>query len=171
MSGHSASHPYSSLWYTWPALWRPVWYLFDVPGNETTLWTASNPAAAIVGLANPFVTWTGEIAVLACVWRWLARRELAAAIVVVAFFSQYLPWIVNPKGLEFSYYFFPSIVTLGPALAVAIFQGGGRWRWIGAMVYLALAAGTFAFFLPVLAAGIGVTPEAFTQRIWFTSWR
>ena len=39
---------------------------------------------------------------LVCLWRWLVRRELGAAIVVVAFFSQYLPWIVNPKGLEFS---------------------------------------------------------------------
>ncbi len=171
MSGHSADHPYSSLWYTWPALWRPVWYLFDVPGHDASLWTADNPAAAVVGLANPFVVWTGEIAILVSAWRWLFRRELEAAIVVVAFFAQYLPWILNPKGLEFSYYFFPSALTLGPALALGFFKGGGRPRWRAALAYLAVAAACFVFFLPVLAAGIGVTPESFALRIWLPSWR
>jgi len=171
LSGHSADHPYMSLWWTWPALWRPVWYLFDIPGHETALWTAANPAAAVVGLANPVVVFAGEAAILIALWRWLARRERDAMIVVVAFFAQWLPWAVNPKGLEFSYYFYPSILCLGPALGLAFFREPRVWRTAAAWAFLALAAGGFIYFLPVLAAGIGVGPEAFTARTWLSSWR
>ena len=37
--------------------------------------------------------------------------------------------------------------------------------------FLALAGVSFAFFLPVLAAGVGVSPAAFTERMWLPSWR
>ena len=171
LSGHSADHPYMSLWWTWPALWRPVWYLFDIPGHQTALWTAANTASAVVGLANPVVVFAGEAAILIALWRWLARRELDAMIVAVAFFAQWLPWAVNPKGLEFSYYFYPSILCLGPALGLAVFREPRPWRTAAAWAFLALSAAAFVFFLPVLAAGIGVSPEAFTARVWLPSWR
>ncbi len=170
-SGHSAAHPYMSLWYTWPALWRPVWYLFDVKGHDTGLWSAANPAKAIVGLANPVVVYAGEAAVLLSIYRFIARREREALIVAVAFLSQYLPWAINPKGLEFSYYFFPSVLCLGPALALAFFREPAPWRTGAALALLALAGLSFVFFLPVLAAGIGVTPESFAERMWLPSWR
>jgi dolichyl-phosphate-mannose--protein O-mannosyl transferase len=170
-SGHSADHPYESLWYSWPLLWRPVWYLFEVKGHDTALWSAENPAKAIVALGNPVVVFAGEIAILVAIYRFLARREFNSLIVAVAFLSQYLPWAINPKGLEFSYYFFPSIMSLGPALALVFFRDHGVWRSGAALGFLALAGLGFAFFLPILAAGIGVSPESFALRIWLPSWR
>jgi dolichyl-phosphate-mannose-protein mannosyltransferase len=172
LSGHSPDHPYMSLWYTWPALWRPVWYLFLVKGGgDASLWTASNPAAAVVALANPVVVYAGEVAILIAIFRFVAYRERDALIVVVAFFSEFLPWTVNPKGLEFSYYYFPSVLCLGPALALVFFRERSRWRTGAAFGFLALAGVSFAFFLPLLAAGVGVGPAAFTERIWLSSWR
>jgi dolichyl-phosphate-mannose--protein O-mannosyl transferase len=171
LSGHSPDHPYMSLWYTWPALWRPVWYLFLVKGGSTSLWTAENPAAAVVGLANPVVVYAGEAAILLALFRFVARRERDALIVVVGFFSQFLPWMANPKGLEFSYYYFPSVLCLGPALALAFFRERGRWRATAALGFLAAAGLSFVYFLPVLAAGVGVGPAAFTERVWLPSWR
>jgi len=171
LSGHSPDHPYMSLWYTWPALWRPVWYLFLVKGGGASQWSADNPAAAVVGLANPIVVYGGEAAILAAVFRFLVFRERDALIVAVAFFSQFLPWAANPKGLEFSYYYFPSALCFGPALALVFFRGRGRWRTAAALGFLALAGLSFAFFLPVLAAGVGVGPAAFAERMWLPSWR
>jgi dolichyl-phosphate-mannose--protein O-mannosyl transferase len=171
LSGHSPDHPYMSLWYTWPALWRPVWYLFLVKGGATSTWSADNPAAAVVGLANPVVVYAGEAAILAAICRFVAFREREALIVAAAFFSQFLPWMANPKGLEFSYYYFPSVLCLGPALALVFFRRPSRWRIAAALGFLALAAVSFVFFLPVLAAGIGVGPADFTARIWLQSWR
>ena len=63
-------------------------------------------AAAVVGLPNPFVLlrerrrYRGRSSPV-------VRRAGAPLIVVVAFFAQWLPWAINPKGLEFYYYFSP----------------------------------------------------------------
>jgi dolichyl-phosphate-mannose--protein O-mannosyl transferase len=89
---------------------RPVWCLFQVIGGSAAAWSAQHPAQTIVGLANPFVFYPGEAALLYCAWLWIRWRDVDGMIVTVAFFSQYLPWAVNPKGLEFFYYYFPSIL-------------------------------------------------------------
>ena len=172
MSGHSPDHPYMSLWYTWPILKRPIWYEFQVPGAETSDWSAAKPAMAVVGMPNPAVLALGELALLYLLWRFFARRELKPAIVAIAYVSEFLPWAINPKGLEFAYYFFPSVVALGPAMGLAIFSPGwGRWTRPLAGIAAAICLGFFLFFLPVWAAGIGVTPAAFDMRMWLTSWR
>ncbi len=92
-------------------------------------------------------------------------------IVAVAFFSQYLPWAVNPKGLEFFYYYFPSILCLGPALALGFFRGGPSPRYGPAVGFLVVVALAFAFFLPVLSAQFPLGPDEFAARIWFDGWR
>ena len=171
MTGSSAGHPYASLWYQWPAMTRPVWCLFQVIGGAAANWSAQHPAQAIVGLANPLLFYPGELALAFCVWLWIARRDVDGMIVAVAFFSQYLPWAVNPKGLEFFYYYFPSILCLGPALALAFFRGAARPRYGPAVGFLIVVALAFAYFMPVLSAQFPVDPDAFAARIWFDSWR
>jgi dolichyl-phosphate-mannose-protein mannosyltransferase len=171
MTGKSADHPYKSLWWTWPALWRPVWYLFDAPPKEAGGWTETGKAAAVVGLPNPFVLFAGEAAILWTLYAGVLRRARAPLIVAIAFFAQWLPWAVNPKGLEFYYYFYPSIVCLGPALALVAHALKRPWRDVFAWGSLMIAFATFIFFLPVLASGIGVGPAAFEARVWLPSWR
>ena len=171
MLGHSATHPYSSLWYSWPAEWRPVWYLFDTPEGKTEDWDEDSPAAAIVALANPLVVYAGEATMLWAGWRALWREDLRAAVIVVAFLSQWLPWMVNPKGLEFSYYFFPSLVCLGPALALLFFRRRDVRGEVLGSVFLILAAVLFVFFLPVLEPSLGVTPDDLDARAWLPEWR
>jgi dolichyl-phosphate-mannose--protein O-mannosyl transferase len=171
MTGSSATHPYSSLWYLWPAMTRPVWCLFQVIGGSAATWSAQHPAQTIVGLANPFLFYPGEAALLYCGWLWIGRRDVDGMIVAVAFFSQYLPWAVNPKGLEFFYYYFPSILCLGPALALAFFRGGPSPRYGPAVGFLVVVALAFAFFLPALSAQFPLDPDEFAARIWFDGWR
>ena len=84
MTGNSATHPYSSLWFQWPAMTRPVWYLFHVEGARAATWSAPHPAQAIVALANPLVFYAGEAAILFAAWRWIVGREVDAMIVTVA---------------------------------------------------------------------------------------
>ena len=171
MTGKSADHPYKSLWWTWPALWRPVWYLFDAPAKEAGGWSEVGKAAAVVGLPNPFVLFLGEAAILWTIYAGVIRRARAPLIVAVAFFAQWLPWAVNPKGLEFYYYFYPSILCLGPALALAAGALERPWRDAFAWGALGIALAMFLFFLPVLVSGIGVGPAAFEARVWLPSWR
>jgi dolichyl-phosphate-mannose-protein mannosyltransferase len=170
MLGHSPTHPYMSTWPTWPIEWRPVWYLFDVAGGSDK-WDEDNPAQAVCAIANPLLLIAGQIAVVWAVWRALVKYDLAAAIVAVAFFAQWAPWIANPKGLEFFYYFFPSILCLGPALALAFFRGGHVRAEVAGSVLLVLIAALFVFFLPILESSFTVTPDDLDARTWLASWR
>jgi dolichyl-phosphate-mannose--protein O-mannosyl transferase len=171
MTGKSADHPYKSIWWTWPALWRPVWYLFDAPAKEAGGWSETGKAAAVVGLPNPFVLFAGQAAILWTLYAGVWRRAQAPLIVAVAFFAQWLPWAANPKGLEFYYYFYPSIVCLGPALALAAGAMARPWRDAFVWGALLISAAAFVFFLPILASGLGVGPAAFEARVWLPTWR
>jgi dolichyl-phosphate-mannose--protein O-mannosyl transferase len=152
-------------------MWRPVWYLFDTPAKDAGGWSETAKAAAVDGLPNPFVMLFGEAAILWTLFAGVLRRARAPLIVAIAFFAEWLPWALNPKGLEFYYYFYPSIVCLGPALALVAHRLKRPWRDVFAAATLVAALAMFAYFLPILVAGIGVGPAAFTARLWLPTWR
>ena len=56
------SHPYSSLWLTWPIMEHPV--LFYATSSPTT-----GAVAEITDMGNPAIWWLGILALLFCVWR------------------------------------------------------------------------------------------------------
>jgi dolichyl-phosphate-mannose-protein mannosyltransferase len=171
MSGSPGTHPYSSVWFQWPAMTRPVWYLFHLDGNDASRWNAANQAQAILALANPAILIGGEIGIAFTTFCWIRYRDINSMIVTVGFFSQYLPWAVNPKGIEFSYYFFPPLLCVGPALGLLLFRGTAHRPDWPATALVVVAGLCFVFFLPILSAHIGVTPGGFNSRIWLQSWR
>jgi hypothetical protein len=55
------SHPYSSLWLTWPIMEHPVlFYASSNPGGQVS---------EITDMGNPAIWWLGILALLFCVWR------------------------------------------------------------------------------------------------------
>ena len=56
------SHPYSSLWLTWPIMEHPVlFYATSQPNNGAV--------AEVTDMGNPAIWWLGILALLFCVWR------------------------------------------------------------------------------------------------------
>ena len=55
------SHPYSSLWLTWPIMEHPV--LFYASS------TSSGAVTEVTDMGNPAIWWLGIAALLFCVWR------------------------------------------------------------------------------------------------------
>ena len=153
-----AGRPGRCLRYTWPALYRPVWYLFEAPGKDAGGWSETGKAAAVVGLPNPFVLFAGEMAIVWSAFAGVVRRARAPLIIVVAFFAQWLPWAINPKGLEFYYYFYPSIVCLGPALALVAATLRRPWRDVFVWATLAASGQSHAafFLLKYALMGLGL---------------
>jgi dolichyl-phosphate-mannose-protein mannosyltransferase len=171
MAGNPGTHPYSSAWFEWPAMIKPVWYLFHIDGGDASRWTTANQAQAILALPNPVILIGGEIGMAFAAFCWVRHRDLNSMIVTTGFFSQYIPWALDPKGIEFSYYFFPSMLCMGPALGLLLFRGNvDRPNW-PALAMIVVAGLCFVFFLPILSADVGVTPEGFNSRMWLQSWR
>jgi len=126
-----------------------------VPGNPTlnVRWYQwffrSSPERAFSYLVGNFVVmWTGVGAVILCAWNWWKNRTLAVAeaMLVLLYSANVLQWVVIPQRVTCYYYYYPSAMLLGVAIALAIGRAG-RPSWAGVRVSLVLMIATFLFFL------------------------
>lgn len=96
-----ATHPYSSPWYQWPIISRPIWYFSGQPGETLR--------EGISAFGNPLVWWAGIPAFLYMLWRWAKDRDRTAAFLSIGYLAQYLPWMFVTR-ITFIYHYFPSVV-------------------------------------------------------------
>jgi dolichyl-phosphate-mannose-protein mannosyltransferase len=110
------------------AIHRYMWYLsthWETNKAITSAWYTwplhTNPQRALSYLlANPVVAWGGLAALIFCLKRFWRTLGLPEGLVVLLFASNYLQWAVTPeKGLMY-YYYYPAVMILGVAIAVAL---------------------------------------------------
>lgn len=158
-------HPYRSVWYQWIADWRAIWYLYEpIDGAQRGIVLIGNPFSMIAGL--PAVLW--------CLWAGIRRGRSDALACALLYLATLGMWIVSGKPIQFYYhYLLPSVFLLAClALALdAIWQRGGRWRWLP-LGALALSAGMFVYFYPIISAGeLHGGKQSYVQWMWLKSWR
>jgi dolichyl-phosphate-mannose--protein O-mannosyl transferase len=173
-----ATHPYASSWWQWPILERPISYYYHdfrppAKANDPTACCV----AEILALPNPFVWWFGLFSVPLVGWFAWMERNRGYALLVVAYFLQWLPWIGSPR-IAFEYHFFPNLAIIVLCNAIVLQK---LWEWVprdrrspfiprlGVGIYLAVVVWAFVFFYPVLA-GQHVTWEAWHARMWNPRW-
>jgi len=172
-----ATHPYSSMWYEWPYMKKPIWYYSGADSMP------QDTVSTIIAFGNPVVWYLGSLCFLLLLgvaavvfFRWLWRgkghentsiplspRSMAPWAGEVLFFivigglAQYMPWAVIPRKLVFIYHFFATVPFIVLAevwilrLASERFSlANAKLRWVLPAIVIAVALGLFAFFLPVL---------------------
>ena len=173
-----ATHPYASSWWQWPILERPISYFYhDFRSGAGANDPAACCVAEILALPNPFVWWLGLLTVpLVGIYAWFERNR-GYALLVIAYFLQWLPWIGSPR-IAFEYHFFPNLAIIVLCNAIVLQKA---WNWIpvgqaspslpriGVGIYLLVVVWAFAFFYPVLA-GTHVTWDAWHARMWIGRW-
>lgn len=155
------SHPYQSQWWSWPIPLRPIWYLYErVDGAQR----------GVMMVGNPGVMWAGLLALTVCVWAFVRERDWRLGGVAGLWFGSYLVWAIIPKSLGFFYYYYLPSIWLAVVLAAA-WHRYGRGRLQGwDEVHLALCAGLFIHFHPILSAAALPDPDAFRRWTWFKGW-
>jgi dolichyl-phosphate-mannose--protein O-mannosyl transferase len=165
-----ATHPYFSHWYTWPWLFRPTLYFFQLEG-------ATGPVRGILALGNPALWWASVPVTLWALVSGARARDPRRLFSGLGFCALYLPWGVSPRTLNFSHYLFEAIpyacLSLGTLLDRG-WDGPGRALARG---YVLLAAVLFLFFFPFLTA-LPIPRELFYYQLghgsrpwwWFPSW-
>ena len=159
------SHPYMSSWTQWPLLSRPIWYAFDKEGTD---WVRG---VFLVG--NPLLMWGGLLALLACLWSWVAHRSRAAFLILAFYAALYLPWAVIPRKIAFYYYYYPAGMMLSLAIAFVFhsWERGAAFekvKWLR-LVFLAAATALFVYFFPILS-GMRIPASSFRDWMWLGSW-
>jgi dolichyl-phosphate-mannose-protein mannosyltransferase len=80
-----------------------------------------NPQRSLSYLVgNPFVAWTGLLALAVCLRRFWKAMAVPEALVVLLFAANFLQWAVTPQSGLYYYYYYPCVMILGVAIAVAL---------------------------------------------------
>jgi dolichyl-phosphate-mannose--protein O-mannosyl transferase len=158
-------HPYRSTWPDWLVNWRAVWYLYEVTdGSQRGVLLIGNPFTMLAGL--PALAW--------CLWAGIWRRRNDALAFALLYLVAMALWLLSSKPIQFYYHYLLPGTFLMACLALALddlWRRGGKWRWLPAGA-LALAAGMFVYFYPILsAAKLHGGRDSYVQWMWLKSWR
>lgn len=165
------THPFSSPWYEWPVIGRPIWYYSNVVSDASRM--------SIVSLGNPFVWWFGLAALIWCVYKLIRYRSRSALFLIIGYLAQYLPW-VGVTRIVFIYHYFTCvpfiILMLGYAVndifAAKPYRGltlKDNGAAVGVLVYCLVCVLAFVSFYPVLS-GLEVSSAYISSLRWFESW-
>jgi dolichyl-phosphate-mannose-protein mannosyltransferase len=164
-----ATHPFSSMWYEWPTMVKPMWYY---SGSE---WTGPLKVSSISAFGNPVTWYLGTLAFLIAIgWRLYMAWTLASSKAMVQRFAvtpsqifalsfivavgliQFLPWALIPRKLVFIYHFFASV----PFIILALVWGLQRLQldnpnrmWAKYLPWGVVALGLICFiaYFPVIS--------------------
>lgn len=169
-SSLNATHPYSSAWYQWPVMQRPIWYY-----SRIVTGSAGNGGLreGISAFGNPLVWWAGIPAACYTLFLCVRKKDRTAAFLLTGYLAQYLPWFFVTR-VTFIYHYFPSVAFV----VLMILNGLRHLETRMKKTHLTLlligygisASALFLLFYPVLS---GQPVEAdFVARFlrWFDSW-
>lgn len=144
------THAYSSLWYEWPVITRPIWYYSRI----VTQTAEGGLREGISAFGNPAVWWAGIPAVFYMVYLLAKKKDRTAAFLLTGYLAQYLPWIFVTR-LTFIYHYFPSVIftVLMVVYSLAhLRKTTGKTAFAATVIlYGLITVGLFALFYPVLS--------------------
>ena len=160
-----ATHPYSSMWYEWPTMVRPIWYFSNVIDDTMR--------QGISAFGNPLVWWAGIPALLYMVYLWYKKKDRTAGFLVLSYLAQYLPWTLVSR-CTFIYHYFPCVPFLVLMIGYSMKQLKERMKpgaFTALLVLYGLCVfGMFLLFYPVLS-GSPVSKDFVAEYLrWFDSW-
>jgi dolichyl-phosphate-mannose-protein mannosyltransferase len=184
----TAPHPYSSKPWTWPFLQRPVAYYFENQGLGVDGWSGRPLEAWINNLGNPWIWWSSLPCLPLLVYFVFRHRSFPAALILVGFVTQYLPWFRITRVI-FLYHMFGGLIFMVLALAFVLARmasAPGFSIQLGesahlvingralAYAHLAVAVLFFLYFYP-LWTGLPIGDQALLGgfpggKAWFPSW-
>ena len=161
-----SEHPFSSKWYEWIVMKRPIWYYSGT--------VADGIKEGISSFGNPLVWWVGIAAFIYMIINAISKKDKIALFFVISYLAQLVPWM-GIERLTFIYHYFPCVpfvaLMIGYSIKLIYDEAKNKKSVImGAFVYAGLAVALFAMFYPVLSGQPCSTEFADNFLKWFDSW-
>lgn len=155
-TGLKATHPYSSMWWSWPFLIRPI-YLYT--SNEV-----NGMVSRIYAFGNPAVFWFGVTSIVMSSIYAFTEKNKKLGLVVFAYLVSFVPWALSPR-IMFLYHYLPAI----PFMCIAI---GYVLRRNSKLIfpYLLICLLLFIYFFPHYI-GLKIPLWLDSSYYWVNSWR
>jgi len=163
---HSAltdTHPFESVWWSWPVIRRPIWY-YNGSGLPNGI------KAVILSFGNPLVWWVGIPCFFAAFFIAYKKKDKNMALVLAAFIFQYAPWVLVARSTYIYHYFsslpfviFFIVYTIKNLIEAKVINDKVVFAYLGAVMML------FAVYYPVLS-GLPVTARYSDALRLFSTW-
>ena len=177
------SHPYSSPWYTWPMMIRPIAYFFESGAQSESIIIDVEVFKAIHLFPNPALNFFSLIAVVILSLKWIGylseslgnrkiRDELyLSSFILFGFYANFLPWALASRS-TFIYHYQPAAIFSFFALAYFIYRLMQRNTFETLLLYsftLVLILLSSIYWLPI-QLGLEISDESFYSKMWLDSW-
>ena len=157
----TATHPFSSPWYTWPLILRPVWlYVSDL---------GEGVVSTIVLMGNPAIWWMGLALIITISEKAVKEQNSSYLYIITMFFFQWIPYSFFTRSL-FLYHFYPNTTIFCICASTQIYR-----KWIEKntiwkeMTYLFMIITCYLIFYPIISGSpISLWWRNFLK--WFPSW-
>lgn len=147
----TAKHDYSSPWYTWPFMLRPVFYWQDLDKEEY-----------IYLLGNPLIYWLGILSIIILMLK--KNKDKITLFILLGFFVNFIPFIFIGRAM-FLYHYEAALVFSIIAIVYLL-----QRRTIFQFILLGLLLIIFTYFSP-LTYGLHLNQSQLQNRMWLSSWR
>ncbi|MBQ7032845.1 MAG: glycosyltransferase family 39 protein [Clostridia bacterium] len=165
-----ADHPFSSKWFTWPLVIRPIWYY----GNKAL--SGTGQVSSIVSMGNPAIWWVSFIAIIGCICLAVLHihrkdKESRPFFLSIGYLSQLAPWILVSR-VVFIYHYFASLPFAMLALVYGFKLLCEKYVWgkRAVCIFLGVSAILFLAFYPVLSGTEIPLGYMLSGLRWFDSW-
>lgn len=163
--GVKEAHSFSSKWYEWEFMKRPLWMFIDGELKDKGM------VSSISTFGNPAVWWTGIFAFFACIYIGIRKRSNITLLIIIGYLSQLVPWMFISRIL-FIYHYFACVPFLVLAIVYCMKYLHERfnlpskvlWSYCGVVVLL------FVIFYPVISGTPAPIWYVRDYLTWFDSW-
>jgi len=138
-----ATHPYSSPWWSWPLMLKPIW-----------VYTKDNSSSNIYLAGNQIIFYSGLVSIFAAIIIFVKQRLRVLYFVIFCYIALFLPWSQSPR-IMFLYHYLPAVpfmVMLTGFLLDSFWRNGGK---LFVIIFIALTITIFILYYP-LFTGIEV---------------
>jgi dolichyl-phosphate-mannose-protein mannosyltransferase len=127
-SGLVAEHPFTSNWYTWGVMLKPVWLHSSTP--------AEGIKSTITGIGNPAIWWIGAIACVFLIVKTIKSRKIEDIFLIAMICTSWLPYALIGR-IMFMYHFFPTLpfVMLAVVTLIKSVDKLTKRNWIMLRIY------------------------------------
>ena len=159
-SNLDATHPFSSVWYEWPIMHRPVWFY--------SMNIKDGIRSTITDIGNPAIWWTGIVAFVYLIISSIKKKP-ENRFILVFILTTFIPYIFIGRVM-FMYHFFITLPFIMMAIVAFIKWLTEKFKTNGIYwIYIAFVIVLFFVFYPVIS-GMNVSEDYIDSLRWLSNW-
>ena len=156
----TATHSYSSKWYTWPVMKRGIYYWQDSDSKNSMIYL----------FGNPFIYWFALLGVFASIIIFIFKRNKDNTILFLVFgyLINLLPFSLIERPM-FLYHYFPALIFAILCLGYSLNSiKNKKVQLIFIIILTAIFIWAFLYFSPLT---YGIDNPSVLNKFWLSSWR